>query len=46
MKIEDIKIEIRIALLDLGRNPYEKLPTKRAPVWAKHHTCNPQHRGP
>lgn len=35
MKIADIKIEIRLALLDLGRDPYEKLPTKRAALEAK-----------
>ena len=29
MKIADIQIEIRLALLDLGRDPHEKLPAKR-----------------
>lgn len=29
MKINDIKIEIRLAMLDLGRDPHAKLPTKR-----------------
>jgi hypothetical protein len=35
MKIDDIKIEIRLALLDLGRDPHEKLPTKRPALEAK-----------
>jgi len=29
MKIADIKIEIRLALLDLGRDAYQALPAKR-----------------
>lgn len=34
MKLSDTKIEIRLALLDLGRDPYVKLPAKRAPLEA------------
>ena len=34
MRIDDIKIEIRLALHDLGRDPYAKLPTQRAPLEA------------
>lgn len=34
MRIQDTQIEIRLALLDLGRDPHVKLPTKRAPLEA------------
>lgn len=34
MKIADIKIEIRIALADLGRDPYQSLPRQRAALIA------------
>lgn len=34
MRLSDTKIEIRLAMLDLGRDPHVKLPTKRAPLEA------------
>jgi hypothetical protein len=35
VKLDDLKIGIRLALLDLGRDPQEKLPTSREALTAK-----------